>query len=161
ASYKHIIDYLKYNMRSQIYAKSLPMPMTIGALKRLDMIRTMPELRENLWKIVNALQSGLRANGFNLGRTNSCVTPVFLNGSVSEATNLALELREHYNIFCSVVVYPVIPKGEIIFRLIPTAAHSLEDVEYTVNAFKEVKAKLDRGEFETGSIPEFPKGASI
>lgn len=158
ASEKYIVDYLKYNMRSQIFAKSLPMPMTIGALKRLDMIRTMPELRENLWTVVRALQKGLRENGFNLGRTQSCVTPVFLNGSVSEATNLALEMREHYNIFCSVVVYPVIPKGEIIFRLIPTAAHTLEDVDYTVKAFKEVKARLEAGEFETGSIPEFPKG---
>jgi len=156
AADKYIIDFLKYNMRSQIYAKSLPMPMTIGALKRLDLIRRMPELKENLWKIVNALQSGLRERGFNLGRTQSCVTPIFLNGSVSEATNLALELREHYNIFCSIVVYPVIPKGEIIFRLIPTAVHTLEDVEYTLNAFGEVKAKLDAGKYETGGLPQFP-----
>ncbi|MGI6719186.1 MAG: aminotransferase class I/II-fold pyridoxal phosphate-dependent enzyme [Bacteroidales bacterium] len=154
---KYIIDYLKYNMRSQIYAKSLPMPMVIGALKRLEIMRNHPEIKDNLWKIVNALQSGLREAGFNLGRTKSCVTPVFLNGSVSEATNFALELREKYNIFCSVVVYPVIPKGEIIFRLIPTAVHTLEDVKYTVEAFSKLKAKLDNGEFETNSIPTFPK----
>ena len=157
ASEKYIIDYLKYNMRSQIYAKSLPMPMTIGALKRLELMRTHPEYREKLWKIVHALQSGLREKGFNIGKTEACVTPVFLKGSVSEATNLALELREKYNIFCSVVVYPVIPKGEVIFRLIPTAAHSMEDVEYTIKVFSEVKDKLDRGEYETGTFPQLPK----
>ncbi|HEY4786802.1 MAG TPA: pyridoxal phosphate-dependent aminotransferase family protein [Bacteroidales bacterium] len=142
-----VIDYLRYNMRSQIFAKSLPMPMVVGALKRLELIKTQPHLRENLWKIVNALQSGLRAKGFNLGKTESPVTPVILSGSVPEGTNIILDLRENYNIFCSIVVYPVVPKDVIMLRIIPTAAHTLEDVEYTINAFAEVQQKLKAGKY--------------
>lgn len=148
ASTKRVVDYLRFNLRSQIYAKSLPMPMTIGALKRLDMIRTMPELRENLWTIVNALQSGLREIGINIGITKSPVTPVILNGTGDAAINLAHDLRENYNIFCSIVIYPVVPKGTIILRLIPTAVHTLEDVDYTINAFRDIKKKLDSGIYD-------------
>lgn len=147
ASNKNVVKYLRYNMRSQIYAKSLPMPMVIGALKRLDMLINEPEHRENLWKIVNALQSGLRKNGLNLGNAESPVTPVFLNGGVSEATQITYDLRENYNIFCSIVVYPVIPKGMIMLRLIPTAVHTLDDVDYTIKAFTEIKNKLDNNEY--------------
>ncbi len=147
ASNEDVIDYLQYNMRSQIFAKSLPMPMVIGALKRLELLQNQPELRENLWKVVNSLQKGLRNAGFDLGVTESPVTPVILSGGVGEGTNITVDLRENYNIFCSIVVYPVVPKGTILLRLIPTAIHSLEDVEYTIKAFKEVKMKLDAGEY--------------
>ncbi len=143
-----IIDYLRYNMRSQIFAKSLPMPMVVGALKRLEIVKTQPQLRENLWTIVNALQEGLKAKGFNLGNTESPVTPVILNGSVPEGTNIILDLRENYNIFCSIVVYPVVPKGVIMLRIIPTASHSLADVEYTIKAFAEVQEKLKAGKYQ-------------
>jgi glycine C-acetyltransferase len=146
--------FLRYNMRSQTFAKSLPMAMVLGALKRLDMIRTMPELREKLWNVVNALQSGLKEAGFDLGRTNSPVTPVYMQGGPAEATNLVYDLRENYGVFCSIVVYPVIPKGELILRLIPTAMHTIEDVNYTVNAFKEVRQKLQGGQY---SKTEFAK----
>ena len=139
--------YLRYNMRSQTFAKSLPIAMVIGGLKRLEMLRTMPELREKLWTIVNALQNGLRASGFDLGKTNSPVTPVYLKGGESEASNLVYDLRENYGIFCSIVVYPVIPKGELIIRIIPTAMHTLEDVKITLQAFKEVRAKLEAGKY--------------
>ena len=142
-----ICYYLRYNMRSQTYAKSLPMAMTIGALKRLEMIRTRPEFREKLWTIVNALQTGLKEAGFDLGRTNSPVTPVYMKGGEAEATNLVFDLRENYGVFCSMVVYPVIPKGELILRLIPTAMHTLEEVEYTLKAFKEVRKKLEDGKY--------------
>ncbi len=142
-----VIYYLRYNMRSQTYAKSLPMPMVIGALKRLEMMRTRPEFREKLWTVVNALQKGLKEAGFDLGRTNSPVTPVYMKGGVSEATHLVYDLRENHGVFCSMVVYPVIPKGEIILRLIPTAMHSLEDVEYTLKAFKAVRKKLEADEY--------------
>jgi glycine C-acetyltransferase len=142
ASKKYVIDYLRYNLRSQIYAKSLPMPMVIGGLKRLELLKTEHQLREKLWTIVNALQKGLKEQGFNLGGTESPVTPVFLEGGVPEATQVTYDLRENYNIFCSVVTYPVIPKGSILLRLIPTAIHTLEDVEYTINAFKDVRQKL-------------------
>ncbi|MCL2131993.1 MAG: aminotransferase class I/II-fold pyridoxal phosphate-dependent enzyme [Lentimicrobiaceae bacterium] len=152
ASDKEIVDYLRYNMRSQIYAKSLPMPMVIGALKRFELLQTQPQLREKLWTIVHALQNGLRERGFNIGSTNSPVTPVVLNGSVSEAANLAMDLRENYNLFCSVVIYPVVPKGMIILRLIPTAVHSLEDVEYTLNTFSAIKDKLDKKVYDTGTF---------
>ena len=131
------------------------MPMTIGALKRLELMRNHPEYKDKLWEIVHALQSGLRERGFNLGRTQSCVTPVFFKGEVNEAANMAYALREDYNIFCSVVIYPVIPKGEVIFRLIPTAAHSLEDVEYTLKSFGELKANLDSGYYNT-EIKQIP-----
>lgn len=148
----NVIDYLRYNMRSQIFAKSIPMPLVIGALKRLELLRTKPELREKLWTITKALQSGLRSAGFQLGNTNTQVTPVFLKGSLGEATNITLELREKYNIFCSIVVYPVVPKDVIMLRLIPTAVHTLEDVEYTINTFKEVQEKLSRGEYQGEGI---------
>lgn len=144
---KNVLNYLRYNLRSQIYAKSLPMPLVVGALKRLDLIRKHPELKENLWKIVNALQSGLKEAGFNIGTTTTPVTPVVLNGTVAESTHLTYDLRENYDIFCSIVVYPVIPKGLIILRLIPTAAHSLEDVARTIQAFKEIKDNLDSGKY--------------
>ncbi len=143
AGEKKVIKYLMYNMRSQIFAKSLPMPMVLGALKRLDMIRTQPEHRIKLWNIVNALQSGLKEAGLDIGNTESPVTPVMLNGTVGEATQITYDLRENYNIFCSIVSYPVVPKGIILLRLIPTAVHTLEDVNYTIKAFKEVKEKLD------------------
>jgi len=147
-----VIKYLMYNLRSQIYAKSLPVAMTIGALKRLELLRNEPEHREKLWTIVNALQKGLREKGFNIGKTESPVTPVFFTGGVPEATQITYELREVHNIFCSIVVYPVVPKDVIMLRLIPTAAHTLEDVEYTINAFAQVKAKLDAGKFSDGNI---------
>jgi len=149
AAKKEVVKYLKYNMRSQIFAKSLPMPMVIGGLKRLDMLINEPEHRENLWKVVNALQKGLKENGLNLGATASPVTPVILSGGVAEGTQITYDLRENYNIFCSIVAYPVIPKGMILLRLIPTAVHTLEDVEYTVKAFAEVKRKLDNKEYSS------------
>ena len=145
AADKEIIDYLKYNLRSQMFAKSLQMQLVKGALKRLDMIRTMPELKESLWKIVNALQSGLKARGFDIGTTQSCVTPVYLKGSIPEAMALVKDLRENHGIFCSIVVYPVIPKGLILLRMIPTAMHTLEDVEETLEAFSSIRERLNSG----------------
>ena len=149
---KPILDFLRYNLRSQIYAKSLPMPLVVGALKRLDLIRSQPEHKENLWKIVNALQSGLKEAGFNIGTTSTPVTPVVLSGTVAESTHLTFDLREKYDIFCSIVVYPVIPKGLIILRLIPTAAHSLADVERTIKAFKEIKQNLESGKYNQDEV---------
>ncbi len=148
ATDKDVVDFLRYNMRSQTYAKSLPMPMVIGALKRLEMLRTMPELKERLWSVVNALQSGLKEAGFDLGKTESPVTPVYMRGGIIEATNLILDLRENYNIFCSMVIYPVVPKGDILLRLIPTAMHSLEDVKETIDAFNACRSKLEEGEYK-------------
>lgn len=148
AGNKQVIKYLQYSMRSQIYAKSLPMPMVIGALKRLEMIRTRPEFLNKLWAVVNNLQNGLREAGFNLGQTESMVTPVILAGGVEEATQITYDLRENYNIFCSIVSYPVIPKGIILLRLIPTADHTMEDVKYTIESFKEIKRKLENGEYK-------------
>lgn len=142
-----VVNYLRYNMRSQIFAKSLPLPMVEGSIKRLELLRTRPELREQLWTVVHALQNGLKERGFDIGKTNSPVTPVFMKGEVPEATNVILDLRENYSIFCSVVVYPVVPKDVIMFRLIPTAVHTLEDVQYTLNAFSEVKEKLAAGKY--------------
>ncbi|MBC8319707.1 MAG: aminotransferase class I/II-fold pyridoxal phosphate-dependent enzyme [Bacteroidetes bacterium] len=150
AAKKEVVKFLQYNMRSQIFAKALPMPMVIGALKRLELLRTKPELKEKLWTIVNALQDGLRKNGLNLGNTQSPVTPVFLNGTVAEATQITYDLRENYNIFCSIVAYPVIPKGLILLRLIPTSVHTLDDVQYTVDAFAKVKRKLENHEYSEG-----------
>ncbi len=147
ASSKKIVDYLMYNMRSQIFAKSLPMPLVEGAIKRLDLLQTRTELKENLWKIVNALQDGLKKEGFDLGDTESPVTPVFLSGSVPEATQIIADMRENYKIFCSMVIYPVVPRGVILLRLIPTAVHTLEDVEYTIGAFAEVQKKLKGGKY--------------
>jgi glycine C-acetyltransferase len=155
AAREDVVQYLRYNMRSQIFAKSLPMPMVIGALKRLELLRNHPELKEHLWTVVKALQKGLRAEGFNLGNTESPVTPVFLNGTIPEATNLTMDLRENYNIFCSIVAYPVIPKGQIMLRLIPTAVHSLEDVDFTVKAFAEIKEKLEAGKYQGDKIASF------
>jgi glycine C-acetyltransferase len=147
ASTRDVIRYLHYNLRSQIYAKSLPIAMTIGALKRLELIRTQPQLRENLWTIVNALQNGLKEQGFNIGKTESPVTPVYFEGGVPEATQITYDLRENYDVFCSIVVYPVVPKGVIMLRIIPTAIHTLDDVNYTIKAFSEVKKKLDAGAY--------------
>ena len=142
-----IVDYLMYNMRSQIFAKSLPMPLVIGNIKRLEMLRTQPEHKAKLWENVNKLQSGLVEAGLDIGKTDSPVTPVFMHGGMNEATHLTRDLRENYNIFCSLVTYPVIPKGQIILRLIPTAVHTFEDIEITIAAFKEVKRKLDAKEY--------------
>jgi len=152
ASTEEVVSFLRYNMRSQIYAKSLPMPMVMGLLKRLELLKSQPELKEKLWTIVNKLQSGLKAKGFDLGNTASPVTPVFLNGSVPEATQMTMDLRENYNIFCSIVIYPVIPKGQIMLRIIPTAAHTLEDVDYTIKAFAEVAEKLKAGKYKSEKI---------
>ncbi|RNI30723.1 aminotransferase class I/II-fold pyridoxal phosphate-dependent enzyme [Rufibacter latericius] len=152
ASNEQVIEYLRYNMRSQTFAKSLPMALVVGALKRLELLRTQPELKDNLWKVVNALQSGLREKGFNIGTTNSPVTPVLLNGQIPDATALTLDLRENYNIFCSIVVYPVVPKDVIMLRLIPTAAHTLEDVAETISAFEAISAKLDKGLYTKSSV---------
>lgn len=150
-SKKDVIDYLSYNMRSQVFAKSLPMPLVVGAIKRLELLKA-PEQRKKLWTIVNALQKGLLDAGFSLGNTNSCVTPVMLSGTLGEATKLTYDLRENYGIFTSIVVYPVVPKGMILLRLIPTAAHSIEDVEYTIDTFKKVKVKLDAGEYHSEEL---------
>ncbi len=142
AGEKFMINHLKYNMRSQMFAKSVPMPIVIGALKRLEMIRTMPQLREQLWRNVRALQSGLKEAGFDIGVTNSCVTPVYMKGEVFEAMAMVQDLRENYGVFCSIVIYPVVPKGVVILRLIPTASHTQEDIDITIKAFSEVHAKL-------------------
>jgi glycine C-acetyltransferase len=155
ATTESITEYLRYNMRSQIFAKSLPMPLVIGALKRLELLRTKPELKNNLWKIVNGLQKGLKDAGFNIGKTQSPVTPVYLNGTIGEATNLIYDLRENYDIFCSMVVYPVVPKGIIILRLIPTAEHTMEDVNYTIDAFRKAYVKLKAGEYASEKIASF------
>jgi glycine C-acetyltransferase len=143
AGEKDIISYLRFNLRSQIYAKSLPMAMTLGAIKRLEMMKTHPQLRENLWKITHALQKGFRDAGFDLGRTESPVTPVFFKGGLAQTTHLIKDLRQNFGIFCSVVIYPVVPKGVIMLRIIPTAVHTMDDVNYTVEAFKEIKKKLE------------------
>ena len=147
AADKEIIDYLKYNMRSQMFAKSLQMVLVKGALKRLDMLRTRPEFKDKLWENVNALQNGLKERGFDIGLTQSCVTPVYLKGSIPEAMVLVKDLRENFSIFCSIVVYPVIPKGLILLRLIPTASHNLEDVSITLDAFFNIREKLEKGTY--------------
>jgi glycine C-acetyltransferase len=149
-----IVDYIRYNIRSQIFAKSLPMPSVIGNLKRLELLRTQPELREKLWHNALKLQNGLKEKGFDIGNTDSVVTPVYMKGGVEEATAMVTDLRENYRIFCSIVVYPVIPKGHIIYRLIPTAAHTDKDIEQTLKAFSETKAKLDKGEYKVEAIPD-------
>ena len=155
SSTEDVVEYLRYNMRSQIFAKSLPMPITIGAIKRLELLQSKPELKANLWNIANSLQSGLRKAGFNLGNTESAVTPVYLSGGVGEATNLTLDLRENFGIFCSIVTYPVVPKGVILLRLIPTAVHTLEDVNYTIESFSAIKDKLERGEYVSEKLASF------
>jgi glycine C-acetyltransferase len=134
-------------MRSQVFAKSLPMPLVEGAIKRLKLLISQPELKAKLWEIANALQNGLKDAGFNLGNTQSAITPIYLNGGLAEAVNLSYDLRENYGIFCSVVTYPIVVKGTILLRLIPTATHTLEDVELTINAFKSIKDKLSSGEY--------------
>jgi glycine C-acetyltransferase len=140
-------------MRSQIFAKSLPMPMVIGALKRLELLKNEKELREKMWKIVKALQSGLKKDGFNIGVTESPVTPVFFTGGINEAANITMDLRENYNIFCSIVIYPVVPKGTIMLRLIPTSMHTLEDVDFTIKAFSEIQNKLKSGAYQKQGVP--------
>jgi len=152
SSTENVIEFLKYNTRSQIFAKSLPSPIVEGAIKRLEVIRRNSGQKDKLWKIANALQSGLKNAGFNLGNTQSVVTPVYLSGGVGEATNLTFDLRENYNIFCSIVTYPVVPKGVILLRLIPTAIHTLDEVEYTIKSFSEIKYKLANGEYISEGI---------
>ena len=151
---KQIIDYVRYNIRSQIFAKSLPMPIVIGNLKRLELLRNKPELKDKLWENALKLQNGLKDKGFDIGKTDSVVTPVYMKGGVEEATHMVTDLRENYNIFCSIVVYPVIPKGHIIYRLIPTAAHTDEDIQLTLKAFEETKKKLDEGAYKSESIAQ-------
>ncbi len=154
AASEDVVNFLRYNMRSQTFAKSLPMPMVIGLLKRLELLKTNPQLKDKLWTVVNALQSGLRERGFDIGKTNSPVTPVFLKGSLTEATNIVMDLRENYSIFCSIVTYPVVPKGVIMLRLIPSAVHTLADVEETLKAYTEVAEKLKAGYYESKSAVE-------
>lgn len=151
---KQIIDYVRYNIRSQIFAKSLPMPIVIGNLKRLELLRSQPQLKEKLWENALKLQNGLKAKGFDIGKTDSVVTPVYMKGGVEEATHMVTDLRENYNIFCSIVVYPVIPKGHIIYRLIPTAVHTDEDIQLTLKAFEETKKKLDEGAYKSEAIAQ-------
>lgn len=149
-----IIDYIRYNIRSQIFAKSLPMPIVVGNLKRLHMLQTMPELKEKLWHNALKLQAGLKERGFDIGNTDTPVTPVYMKGGVEEATAMVMDLRENYGVFASIVVYPVIPKGHIIYRLIPSAAHTDEDIEITLKAFSETKQKLDAGVYKVEVIPD-------
>jgi glycine C-acetyltransferase len=151
---KDIIDFIRYNIRSQIFAKSLPMPIVIGNLKRLELLRTQPQLKDQLWHNALKLQKGLKERGFDIGKTNTMVTPVYMKGGVEEATAMVTDLRENYHIFCSIVVYPVIPKGHIIYRLIPTASHTDKDIEETLRAFSETKAKLDAGTYKAEMIPD-------
>ena len=151
---KNIIDYIRYNIRSQIFAKSLPMPYVVGNLKRLELLRSKPELKANLWRNALALQNGLKERGFDIGKTDSVVTPVYMKGGVEEATAMVMDIRENYKIFCSIVVYPVIPKGHIIYRLIPTAVHTQEEIDLTLKAFSETKAKLDAGAYKVAEIPD-------
>lgn len=151
---KLIIDYIRYNIRSQIFAKSLPMPIVIGNLKRLEMLKNIPEMKAKLWSNALQLQTGLKERGFDIGNTDSVVTPVYMKGGVEEATAMVMDLRENYHIFCSIVVYPVIPKGHIIYRLIPTAAHTDADIQETLHAFSETKARLDAGAYKVDAIPD-------
>ena len=151
---KKIIDYIRYNIRSQIFAKSLPMPLVVGNLKRLELLKTQPSLKARLWENALKLQTGLKERGFDIGNTDSVVTPVYMKGGVEEATAMVMDLRENYRIFCSIVVYPVIPRGHIIYRLIPTAVHTDEDINLTLQAFSETKKKLDAGEYKVEAIPD-------
>jgi glycine C-acetyltransferase len=150
---KAIIDYIRYSIRSQIFAKSLPMPLVIGNLKRLELLINRPELKEKLWDVAQKLQSGLKERGFDIGKTDSVVTPIYMKGGIEEATAMVMDLRENYSIFCSIVVYPVIPKGNIIYRLIPTAVHTDEDIQKTLEAFSATKQKLDAGAYKASAIP--------
>jgi glycine C-acetyltransferase len=149
-----VVDYIRYNIRSQIFAKSLPMPLVLGNLKRLELLRKNPSLKDKLWSNAQKLQTGLRKKGFDIGKTDSVVTPIYMKGDVPEATAMVMDLRENYGIFCSIVVYPVIPKGHIIYRLIPTAVHTDEDIELTLSAFEATKKKLDTGEYKVEAIPD-------
>ena len=158
AGEKPIIDFIRYNIRSQIFAKSLPMPIVIGNLKRLELLQTQPALKEKLWNNALKLQKGLKERGFDIGNTNTMVTPVYMKGGVEEATAMVMDLRENYHIFCSIVLYPVIPKGHIIYRLIPTADHTDADIEETLKAFSETKAKLDAGVYKSEMIPDMAEG---
>jgi glycine C-acetyltransferase len=151
---RKIIDFIRYNIRSQIFAKSLPMPLVIGNLKRLELLRNHPEYKEKLWSNAMKLQKGLKERGFDIGNTDSVVTPVYMKGGVEEATAMVMDLRENYGVFASIVVYPVIPKGHIIYRLIPSAAHTDADIETTLKAFSETKKKLDAGEYKVEAIPD-------
>lgn len=151
---RKIIDYIRYNIRSQIFAKSLPMPLVVGNLKRLELLKTRPELKNKLWENALKLQKGLKERGFDIGNTDSVVTPIYMKGGVEEATAMVMDLRENYKIFCSIVVYPVIPRGHIIYRLIPTAAHTDEDIQTTLEAFTAVKEKLDAGAYKANAIPD-------
>jgi glycine C-acetyltransferase len=157
AGSKGIIKFLRYSVRSQIFAKSLPMPLVLGAQKRLELLKTQPELKANLWKIVAAVHGGLKERGFYIGTTTTPVTPVLFKGGVGEAANMAMDLRENFNIFCSVVIYPVVPKDVIMFRIIPTAAHTLEDVDLTLNTFSTLKSKLDAGEYRKEELVSVTK----
>lgn len=153
AGKEDVVNFLRYNMRSQTFAKSLPMPMVIGALKRLELLKTESDLRTNLWKVVNALQNGLKEKGFDLGHTESPVTPVFFSGSsIQETSNLVMDLRENYHIFCSIVIYPVVPKDVVMLRIIPTAVHTLDDVSYTIDAFSEINEKLKAEKYKSEKI---------
>jgi glycine C-acetyltransferase len=151
---KPIVDYIRYNIRSQIYAKSLPMALVKGNLKRLELLRNNPSLKEKLWNNALKLQTGLRKKGFDIGKTDSVVTPIYMKGDIPEATAMVMDLRENYGIFCSIVVYPVIPKGHIIYRLIPTATHTDQDIEATLTAFEATKKKLDTGDYKVEAIPD-------
>ena len=151
---KKIVDYIRYNIRSQIFAKSLPMPLVVGNLKRLELLKTQPSLREKLWSNAKKLQNGLKERGFDIGKTDSVVTPIYMKGGVEEATAMVMDIRENFHIFCSIVIYPVIPKGHIIYRLIPTAAHNDEDIQRTLEAFSATKKKLDAGEYKAEAIPD-------
>lgn len=155
ASHEHVIRFLAYNMRSQIFAKSLPIAMVLGIQKRLEIVKSHPELRENLWKVAGELQKGLKELGFDLGRTQSPVTPVYMFGGIPEAANMIFDLRENFGVFCSMVVYPVVPKGQILLRLIPTAAHTLDDVKETVEAFGVVRDRLAAGKYNKEKIAQF------
>lgn len=161
ASEKRIIDYLRYNIRSQVFAKSIQCLLVSGILKRLELLKTQPELREKLWQNVNLLQNGLRSLGFNLGNSKSCVTPIFLEGGLGEVALMIRDLRENYNIFCSAVTYPVVPKGIILLRLIPTAVHTLDDIELTIKAFAEIRKKLEAGKYNKSLSEVFDLSSSI
>jgi glycine C-acetyltransferase len=152
AATEEITNFLRYNMRSQIFAKSLPMPMVVGLRKRLELLKSQPEMRENLWFIAKSLQTGLKERGFDIGVTDTMVTPVFLQGELQEATAITMDLRENYGIFCSIVVYPVIPKGLIMLRLIPTALHTIEDVNRTLDAYSELAEKLKKGHYKEKTV---------
>ena len=151
---KQIIYYIRYNIRSQIFAKSLPMPLVVGNLKRLELLKTQPQLKDKLWENAQKLQKGLKERGFDIGKTDSVVTPIYMKGDIPEATAMVMDIRENYRIFCSIVVYPVIPKGHIIYRLIPTAVHTDDDIQQTLVAFSETKKKLDAGEYRVEAIPD-------